>query len=249
MKMKCCCCKSKLVITHQDHYPAWYEYIGGEIPLKAGYQCINAECVANALNIVWTPDGSIQFIPNLYLTIAMMETIINLSSDGIPYPFGSQLFYEEMFVQAQREMSISLKIRGFKFLLEPGVSPETPVEKKFEKITWFRPSLTIHDTRHEFEVPVNLPWVDFKERYVGIKTLLKKVYNRSPEFQWTGELDKNLSLTRTLTRMVFPRTMEDLTWGERLGTYVFRLMNWKIASKVRKISDELKEKESQTVGQ
>jgi hypothetical protein len=43
--------------------------------------------------------------------------------------------------------------------------------------------------------------------------------------------------------------MEDLTWGERLGTYAFRLMNWKIASKVRKISDELKEKESQTVGQ
>jgi hypothetical protein len=79
--------------------------------------------------------------------------------------------------------------------------------------------------------------VDFKQRYLGIKNLLKKVKNRSPEFQWTGELDANLALTRTLVRMVFPLHPEDLTWGEKLGTYAFRLMNWEITRKMRVISN------------
>jgi hypothetical protein len=247
--MRCCCCKSELVVTHQDYYLSTYEeYMSGEIALKNGHQCINNECVANALNIVWTPDGSIHLISNLYLTKTMMQTIVKLSSNGIPYPIGSQRFYEEIFLQSQEAKSISVKIRGFKFLLEPGVPLGTPVEKKFEKITWLRPSLTIHDTRSEFEVPVNPPWVDFKERYLGIKTLLKKVHKRSPEFHWTGELDANLPLTRTLVRMVFPRYNEDLSWGEKMGTYGFRLMNWKITGKMKKLSIKLKAQESQNVG-
>lgn len=249
MKMKCCCCKSELVVTHQDRYIMMDEFsgclsLGGEIPLKDGYQCINHECVANAMNVVWTADGSIHLISNLYLTKTMMQTIVDLSSNGIPYPIGSQRFYEEIFLEIQREKSISVKIRGFKFSLEPGVSSETPVEKKFERISWFRPTFTIIDTRREFEVPVNLPWVDFKERYLGIQTLLKKALNRGQ-----GELDASLPLTRTLVRMAFPRHMEDLTWGEKLGTYGFRLMNWKISSKIRKLSAKLKTQESQNVEQ
>lgn len=242
--MKCCCCKSDLVVTHQDYYRTMYEHPDSAISLKNGYQCMDNECVASALNVVWTPDGSIHLISNLYLTKPLMQTIVNLSSNGIPYPIRSQRFYEEIFLQAQHEKSISVEIKGFRFSLEPGVSSETPVEKKFERISWFRLTFTIIDTRREFEVPVNLPWVDFKERYLGIQTLLKKALNRGQ-----GELDASLPLTRTLVRMVFPRYMEDLTWGEKLGTYGFRLMNWKNSSKIRKLSVKLKSQESQNVGQ
>ena len=56
--IKCPCCLSDLVVTHQDRYETLTEHVEGREPsLKDGYQCPNEKCKAYEMNGVWIEEG------------------------------------------------------------------------------------------------------------------------------------------------------------------------------------------------
>ena len=70
--MKCPCCKSELVITHQDRY----ESMGDGTYLRDGYQCLKESCVFNNFNVVWLSDGTIYTSPQNGMSYYMQKTIL-----------------------------------------------------------------------------------------------------------------------------------------------------------------------------
>lgn len=66
-ELKCPCCESVLVVTHQDRYESLDEHVSnpnGTPSLKDGYQCLNHFCAANNIQAVWTEDGEM-YTPSL----------------------------------------------------------------------------------------------------------------------------------------------------------------------------------------
>lgn len=56
--IKCPCCLSDLVITHQDRYETLLEHVEDREPsMKDGYQCPDHSCKAYEMNGVWIEDG------------------------------------------------------------------------------------------------------------------------------------------------------------------------------------------------
>lgn len=56
--IKCPCCLSDLVVTHQDRYETLTEHVECREPsLKDGYQCPNESCKAHVMGAAWIEEG------------------------------------------------------------------------------------------------------------------------------------------------------------------------------------------------
>lgn len=56
--IKCPCCLSDLIITHQDRYETLIEHVEEREPsIKDGYQCLNTCCKAYEMNGTWIEGG------------------------------------------------------------------------------------------------------------------------------------------------------------------------------------------------
>ena len=59
-KIKCPCCDSVLVVTHQERYQDLSEHVSNpnrQPSMKDGYQCPNTDCIANICDVAWIEDG------------------------------------------------------------------------------------------------------------------------------------------------------------------------------------------------
>ena len=111
--MKCPCCKSELVITHQDRY----ESMGEGAYLRDGYQCLKESCVFNHFNVVWLSDGTIYTSPQNGMSYYMQKTILEKFVENKNlHPIGSwNYFYAQ---KRHIEKSETKKIEIGNYMLE-----------------------------------------------------------------------------------------------------------------------------------
>jgi hypothetical protein len=109
--IKCPCCLSDLVITHQDRYETLIEHVESREPsLKDGYQCLNERCAAYEYNGVWIKDGEfwIKEPPAGMNYLEAEKQIENHSLTGRIYAINSWQDGYERYREEQKKRTVIL---------------------------------------------------------------------------------------------------------------------------------------------
>lgn len=81
----CPCCESTLYVTHRARYEDLSDHVSNTRPsMKDGYNCLNEDCPANALNVSWIEDGDFYMNPPEGIKRFVAEKILtSLAKDGL----------------------------------------------------------------------------------------------------------------------------------------------------------------------
>jgi hypothetical protein len=115
-KLKCPCCLSDLVVTHQDRYETLLEHVEDREPsLKDGYQCLNSSCAAHEYNGVWIEEGDL-WIKEPPAGMNYREAEIQIekhSFSGRTTAVNSFADGYERFREEQKNNTLTLNLRWF----------------------------------------------------------------------------------------------------------------------------------------
>jgi hypothetical protein len=121
-KIKCPCCDSVLVVTHQERYQDLTEHCSqpNALPsMKDGYQCPNTECIASICDVTWIEDGD-------YFTGKRPEGITRKElTDALEKKYGTSFavdswnFHYELGKQAIKRKTWKINLHWYKFVFSP----------------------------------------------------------------------------------------------------------------------------------
>lgn len=119
--IKCTCCDSILVVTHQERYQDLAEHVSnpnGMPSLKDGYQCPNEKCIAHNCDVTWIADGDCYFSANSGFTFQELKQELE-ANHGTSYAVDSWNYHYELGKQAIKRLTWSINLYWFKFVFEP----------------------------------------------------------------------------------------------------------------------------------
>jgi hypothetical protein len=112
--MKCPCCKTDLVFTHEGRYQDLGEHVcspNREPSMKRAYQCTNSECVAHQVNASWIEDGEIFINPPESIGWSEAHRMVEAASiAGTYFAIDSWNYHYELGKRA-----IKARTRSFEF--------------------------------------------------------------------------------------------------------------------------------------
>lgn len=121
-ELKCPCCNTTLVVTHQDHYQDLIEHVSnpnGQPSLKDGYQCKNEECIAHLCNVAWIEDGECFWV-KIPESISYQDLSNALKANhGNSYAVNSWNWHRQMGLDAIKKKSFIINLHWYKFKFEP----------------------------------------------------------------------------------------------------------------------------------
>jgi hypothetical protein len=139
--LKCPCCETELVLTHQGRYQDLCEHVSQpnrEPSLKDAYQCPNEYCVANNLNASWIEGGEIFINPpkGIKWTVAH-RTIEKASVSGMYWALNSWQHHYEGGKKAIARYKFSINLYWYKFDFEPkDKGHKYPTEIQYQPNLW-----------------------------------------------------------------------------------------------------------------
>ncbi len=121
-KLKCPCCDTVLVATHQDHYQDLSEHVcnpNGKPSLKTGYQCTNINCIAYVCDVSWIEDGDC-FFGKRPEKISYRELSDALKAKhGTSFAVNSWNYHYELGKQAIKRKTWKINLHLYKFVFSP----------------------------------------------------------------------------------------------------------------------------------
>jgi hypothetical protein len=121
--MKCPCCKSELIFTHEDRYEDLCEHVSnpnGTPSMKKAYQCLNEECVAHKVNASWIEDGDVFVNPTNGISRWEAHRMLESASiTGTTYAIDSWNHHYELGKRAIKDKTRSFEIGNWKVNIIP----------------------------------------------------------------------------------------------------------------------------------
>jgi hypothetical protein len=121
--MKCPCCKSELVFTHEGRYEDLGEHVcnpNGTPSMKRAYQCLNEKCVAHQVNASWIEDGEIFINPPENIGWSEAHRMVeSASTTGTYYAIDSWNHHYELGKRAIKAGTRSFEIGKWKVNIIP----------------------------------------------------------------------------------------------------------------------------------
>jgi len=249
-ELRCPCCFSKLVNTHQDRYVTIDEHVLNIEPtFKDGYQCLNERCVAPSMGATWVRWGSVfldspvEFQPGVAL-----EVMEKFSHEGCISALGSSertlFLYEKEKLKRTHQWKLGKLVIRIRPKARKGSYEErlTDIKKNFWKID-IEMNIKTQNTFYEHEKPLTLPWVEFRKKYNSISTLFLKSVRNDPHFEEAEFFTHQL---RALTRLLYPQPDQELHWSEKLAIFAWKSFNPLRAKKVRKLSEKVRQHDARS---
>jgi hypothetical protein len=187
--LKCPCCETELVLTHQGRYQDLCEHVSQpnrEPSLKDAYQCPNEYCVANNLNASWIEGGEIFINPpeGIKWTVAH-RTIEKTSVSGMYWALNSWQHHYEGGKKAIARYKFSINLYWYKFDFEPDhKGHKYPIEIQYQPNLW---KWKTQIWKRQTEPYVS--WVGFIPFWTMVKFLIDK-FNRE-YLLWKENGNKN----------------------------------------------------------
>jgi hypothetical protein len=180
-ELYCPCCKSKLEITHKDHYQDLGEHVSNPngIPsMKDGYQCSNDKCVASMCDVAWIEDGDCFYgeRPET-ITYTDLRNALELNT-GNSFAINSWNYYYQLGKDAVKRRTIKINLKWYKFNIVPKeLGYAYPIEKEYQP-SWWRWKLEIWKRSGEHSHILVLPFWRMTRHCVGN---FKRLYIRWKE--------------------------------------------------------------------
>lgn len=139
-ELKCTCCGTNLLVTHQEHYQDLCEHVSQpnkQPSIKDGYQCPNTECIANKCDVAWIKDGE-YFIGKLPKGITYSDLSNELKANhGNAFAVNSWNWHYQLGKDAIKKKSFSINLYWYKFHFEPkDKGHKYPTEKQYQPNIW-----------------------------------------------------------------------------------------------------------------
>jgi hypothetical protein len=139
-EIKCPCCDSILVVTHQDRYQDTLEHVSqpnATPSMKDGYQCPNEECLAHICGTTWLEDGD-YFTGKRPENITRGELFQALEGKhGTAYAVGSWNFNYELGKRSIKKRTWKINLRWYKINIIPKEKGwDYPEEERHQPHFW-----------------------------------------------------------------------------------------------------------------
>lgn len=138
----CPVCKTKLEVTHRDHYEDLVEHVSnpnGTPSMKDGYQCMNVDwCEAANLNFTWIYDGDCYTKPPEGVTWSDANKRLKAASiSGMTYALNSWNHHYNFGKKRIEDRKISFTIGKYRIGIEPKEKGHKyPVHKQYMPSTF-----------------------------------------------------------------------------------------------------------------
>ena len=121
--MNCPCCKSKLHVTHQDHYQDLGEHVSQpnrQPSLKDGYECLNSDCIAHKYSVTWIEDGEYFYDIQKDISYRQLKTELEAASGSKNlYAIGSWNYYYNKGLEGIKRYAKIFNVGKYRIEIEP----------------------------------------------------------------------------------------------------------------------------------
>jgi hypothetical protein len=137
--IQCPCCERALYVTHRDRYEDLSEHVSNTTPsMKDGYNCLNEDCPANALNVSWIADGDFYTDPPEGIKRFVAEKILTgLAKDGLLTALNSWQRNYDLGKLTIKRWTRKVRIGKWKFVFIPNEKGwKYPEGERYQPSPW-----------------------------------------------------------------------------------------------------------------